>query len=71
MKHFECRVFDAVCAVSSLLPATRIFAEENSTNWFESLGHIPTEYVAEDTYVGDGDVERGPHKSVRDFYEND
>jgi opacity protein-like surface antigen len=25
----------------------------------------------EETYVGDGDVRRGPHKSVRDFDEND
>ncbi len=71
MKRFMCRVFAAVCAACSLLPAARIFAEANSTNWFESLGHIPTEYVAEDTCVGDGDVQRGPNKSVRDFYEND
>ena len=58
-------------AASSLLFATRIFAEENTGNWFESLGHVPVEYTAEDTYVGDGDVERGPNKNVRDFDEND
>ena len=71
MKRFVCRVFAVVCAASSLLLATRIFAEENSGNWFESLGHVPVEYTAEDTYVGDGDVQRGPNKSVRDFDEND
>jgi len=54
-----------------LLLATRAFAEESSGNWFESLGHVPFEYNAEDAYVGSGDVERGPNKSVRDFDEND
>jgi hypothetical protein len=71
VKHFECRVFAAVCAASSLLFAARIFAEENTGNWFESLSHLPFEYTAEDTYVGGGDVQRGPNKSVRDFDEND
>ncbi len=71
MKRFESRIFCAVCAAASLLFATRIFAEENTGNWFESVGHVPTEYIVEDTYVGDGDVQRGPNKSVRDFYEND
>src|SRR6202035_3839460 len=36
-----------------------------------SLSHVPTEYILEDTYVGGGDVVRGPNKSVRDFDEND
>ena len=71
MKRFECRIFCAVCAASSLLFATRMFAEENTGNWFESVSHVPTEYTLEDTYVGGGDVERGPNKSVRDFDEND
>jgi hypothetical protein len=48
-----------------------MFAEENNGNWFESVTHVPTEYILEDTYVGGGDVERGPNKSVRDFDEND
>src|SRR5258705_4904052 len=48
-----------------------MFAEENSGNWFQSVSHVPTEYILEDTYVGGGDVERGPNKSVRDFDEND
>ena len=59
MKRLVCRVFPAVWAASSLLFVTRIFAEENTGNWFESLGHVPLEYIAEDTYVGGGDVERG------------
>jgi Domain of unknown function (DUF6268) len=71
VKRFECRIFAVVCVASSLLLATRISAEENTGNWFESLSHLPVEYTAEDTYVGGGDVERGPHKSVRDFDEND
>ena len=70
MKRFVCRVFAVVCTASSLL-ATRISAEENSGNWFESLGHVPVEYTAEDTYVGGGDVQRRSNKSVRDFDEND
>ena len=71
MKRFGCQIFGAVCAASSLLFATRIFAEENTANWFESLSHVPFEYTAEDAYVGQGDVQRGPNKSVRDFDEND
>jgi hypothetical protein len=71
VKHLRCRVFAAAWATWSLLFATRICAEENAGNWFEPLSHIPIEYTAEDAFVGDGDVERGPHKSVRDFDEND
>jgi hypothetical protein len=71
VKRFECRIFAVVCAASSLLLATRIFAEENSGNWFESLSHVPFEYNAEDAYVGSGDVQRGPNKKVSDFDEND
>ena len=71
MKRLVCQVFTAVLAASPLLFATRIFAEENTGNWSDSLGYLPFEYTAEDTYVGDGDVQRGPNKSVRDFDEND
>ena len=70
MKRVLCRASTAVCA-ASLLFAARISAEENTGNWFESLGHVPTEYTAEDTYVGSGDVQRGPNKRVDDFDEND
>jgi hypothetical protein len=71
VKRFECRIFCAVCAASSLLFAARMLAEENTGNWFESVSHVPFEYTAEDTYVGGGDVQRGPNKSVSDFDEND
>lgn len=71
MKRLVCRVFPVVWAASSLFFVTRIFAEENGGNFFESPGHVPVEYTAEDTYVGSGDVERGPNKAVRDFDEND
>ena len=71
MKRFGYRIFIAVCAAASLLFATRGFAEENTSNWFGSLTHVPLEYTAEDTYVGDGDVRRGPNKRVNDFDEND
>jgi len=47
-----------------------MFAEE-SDSWLKSILPFPGEYVVEETYVGDGDVRRGPHKSVRDFDEND
>ena len=70
MKRFQCRIFCAVCTALLLL-ATRTFAEENTSNWFQSLGHVPFEYNAEDAYVGSGDVERGPNKKVNDFDEND
>ena len=71
MKRALCRVSTAVCAVSSVLLATQIVAQESTGNWFEPLEHLSGEYVAEDTYVGDGDVQRGPNKSVRDFDQND
>jgi hypothetical protein len=59
-----------VCAASLFLGATAMFAEE-SDSWLKSIVPFPGEYVVEETYVGDGDVRRGPHKSVRDFDEND
>ncbi len=71
MKNFAYRSFlQAACAVSLFLGATATFAEE-SDNWLKSILPFPGEYVVEETYVGDGDVRRGPHKSVRDFDEND
>jgi hypothetical protein len=71
VKRLLRRVVAAGCAASSLLLATRTVAEENTDNWFQSLGHVPFEYNAEDAYVGSGDVERGPKKKVDDFDEND
>jgi hypothetical protein len=47
-----------------------MFAEEGDS-WLKSIVPFPGEYVVEETYVGDGDVRRGSHKSVRDFDEND
>ena len=70
MKGFRFRILAVFCAVLLSL-ATRIFAEESSVNWFDSLGHIPFEYNAEDAYVGEGNVQRGPNKKVNDFDEND
>ena len=70
MKLLERQIICALCAASLLL-APRICAEENSSNWFGSLGHVPFEYNAEDTYVGSGEVQRGPNKTVNDFDEND
>ena len=71
MKNFAYRSFlQAVCAASLLLGATATFAEE-SDNWLKSILPFSGEYVVEETYVGEGDVRRGPHKSVRDFDEND
>jgi hypothetical protein len=71
VKNFADRSFlQAVCAASLFLGATAMFAEE-SDSWLKSIVPFPGEYVVEETYVGDGDVRRGPHKSVRDFDEND
>ena len=42
------------------------FADESS-NWWPLTG----EFTAEATYVGEGDVERGPRKAVRNFDEID
>lgn len=71
MKRFGSQVFGGIWAAAALLLATRIFAEENAGNWFESLSRVPFEYTAEDTYIGSGDVQRGPNKTVGDFDEND
>jgi hypothetical protein len=55
-----------LCAASSVLFAGSIFAEEGNPeglrDWF-----LSGEYVAEETYVGSGDVRRNSRKSVRDF----
>jgi hypothetical protein len=60
----------SLCAASSILFAAAIFAEEGNPeglrDWF-----LSGEYVAEETYVGSGDVRRNSRKSVRDFDEND
>jgi hypothetical protein len=71
MKRALCRVSTAACAALSILVTTRIVAQESTGDWFESLSNIPVEYTLEDTYVGEGDVQRGPNKTVRDFDEND
>ena len=70
MNRFGCPTRAALCAASVLF-ATAIFAEESTDNSPQSLGHISGEYTLEDTYVGDGDVQRGPNKKVSDFDEND
>jgi len=54
----------ANCA--ALLIAASTFADESS-NWWPLSG----EFTAEATYVGEGDVERGPRKAVRNFDEID
>jgi hypothetical protein len=52
------------------LSVTRLTAEESSgPDWFKSI-FSTGEYVAEETYVSDADVERGK-KSVRNFDESD
>ena len=61
---------ESLCIASSIFFATSIFAEEGNPgglrDWFGS-----GEFVAEETYVGSGDVERNSKKSVRDFDEHD
>ena len=51
--------------------AASVSAEQNSSDtWFGSIFSLTGEYKAEETYVGDADVERGTHK-VRNFSESD
>src|SRR5437868_9327048 len=51
-------------------PIVRVSANETaSDNWFKTI-FSAGEYVAEETYVGEADVERGRHV-VRDFDESD
>jgi len=72
VKHLSCRSFvPVVCAGSLFLGAAPNAFGEESDSFFKSIFPLSGEYVAEETYVGDGDVRRGPHKSVRDFDEND
>jgi Domain of unknown function (DUF6268) len=66
VKRLALRFFlQSLCAASSTLFAASIFAEGLS-DWF-----LSGEYIAEETYVGSGDVERNSKKSVRDFDEHD
>jgi hypothetical protein len=62
--------FPFFCAAVAISLAGSIFAQEDSpeglSDWF-----LSGEYVAEETYVGSGDVERNSRKSVRDFDEHD
>jgi hypothetical protein len=72
MKNFAYRSFlQAVCAASLFLGATPNVIGEESDSWFKSILPLSGEYVAEETYVGGGDVRRNSRKSVRDFDEND
>ena len=66
MKLFASRPFlFATCA--TFLIAASGFADESNNGFWPLSG----EYSAEATYVGEGDVERGPRKSARDFDEID
>jgi hypothetical protein len=71
VKRLAHRFFlQSLCAASSILFAASICAQESNPeslqDWF-----LSGEYVAEETYVGSGDVERNSRKSVRDFDEHD
>src|SRR4029453_10347925 len=66
VKRLAHRFFlQSLCAASSILFAASIFADGLS-DWF-----LSGEYVAEETYVGSGDVQRNSKKSVRDFDEHE
>lgn len=56
-----------ICAVASVR-TDAVADESDSTNWFKSI-YSTGEYVAEETYVGEADVERGK-RAVRDFDES-
>ena len=61
-----------VSILAAALPGMNALADENGsgpTDWFKSI-FSTGEYVAEETYVGEADVERGK-RAVRDFDESD
>jgi Domain of unknown function (DUF6268) len=77
MKNFSCQPFISTCAALASLVAISAMAGENSTQQFStentseaSTFSLSGEYVIEGTYVGNGDVQRGPHV-LRDFDESD
>ena len=78
MKNFSCQPLINTCAaLASLLVAISAMAGENSAQQFSaentseaSTFSLSGEYVIEGTYVGNGDVRRGPHV-LRDFDESD
>src|ERR1044071_1681865 len=67
MKIFAPRSLLLVVSAPFLF-ATSVIADENNNNLFWPLSG---EYVAESTYVGEGDVERNSRKRVADFDEID
>jgi len=67
MKIFEWRSLLLVLS-APIFFAMPAFAEESNNNW---LWPLTGEYLAEGTYVGEGDVERNSRKRVEDFDEID
>ena len=67
MKIFAPRSLFLIVSATFLF-ARPAFADENNNNWFWPL---TGEYVAEGTYVGEGNVERNSRKRVEDFDEID
>jgi uncharacterized protein DUF6268 len=69
-----CAAIVATAAVSSVAVAQQVYVGQidattsSNTNWFESI-FSSGEYVAEETYVAQGDVRRG-ERSVRDITEH-
>jgi len=78
MKNFSCQpLISTYAAFAPLLVAISAMAGENSVQQFStentsepSRFSLSGEYVIEGTYVGNGDVQRGPHV-LRDFDESD
>jgi hypothetical protein len=78
MKNFSRQPFISIfAALASLLVAISAMAGENSAQQFSaentseaSTVSLSGEYITEGTYVGNGDVQRGPHE-LRDFDESD
>jgi Domain of unknown function (DUF6268) len=66
VKMFALRFFILVLSAPILLVAPAFSEDSNDPFW-----PLSGEYVAEGTYVGEGDVERGPRKSVNNFDEID
>lgn len=67
VKILACRSLLTFAWATSIL-ATAALGQESDSNGFWPLS---VEYLAEGTYVGEGDVQRGPRKKVSDFDEID
>src|SRR5215469_5520804 len=66
MRMLALRSFGLVSAIQIFFVTTAVCEDSNGSFW-----SLSGEFTAEGTYVGEGSVDRGPHKEVSDFDEID